>query len=107
MNPIVLERFLNRMEAHSIRLLLEHHGFRVSVEEPALLGALGEVPFVELPFKLLLHTPSQLKAARTLLKKHAQGNLQGVRGVVWTCPQCQESHDPEFASCWNCGANKP
>jgi hypothetical protein len=28
-------------------------------------------------------------------------------GWGWQCPACREDVEPQFAVCWNCGAEKP
>ena len=28
-------------------------------------------------------------------------------GWGWRCPECREDVEPQFAVCWNCGAEKP
>ena len=30
-----------------------------------------------------------------------------VRGPIWRCEGCGETHEPEFGDCWNCGATRP
>jgi uncharacterized OB-fold protein len=47
-----------------------------------------------------------LRRARELIRRFREGPGP-VRGVVWRCPDCGEEHEPEFGSCWRCGATRP
>lgn len=103
---IVLERFLNRMEAYAFYHFLDAQGLPVSISDPQLSSALGEIPFVEITTALHLEDASRLGEAKALIE-HYRSGLPGVRGVTWTCPGCGEVHEPMFGACWNCDTARP
>jgi len=104
-NRIVLDRFLNRMEAYALYYFLDSRGVPVSVDDRPLSAAMGEIPFVEITTALVLEDPAWLEEARALMA-HFRSGLPGIRGVAWTCPTCGETHEPMFGACWNCGTEK-
>jgi hypothetical protein len=103
---ILLEKLLDKVEAFALLHYLDAHGVPVSLSEPPLRSAMGEIPFLETATELYLHDPACLAEARELIERFRRGP-QGVRGSIWKCPGCGESHEPEFGTCWNCGANRP
>lgn len=103
---VVLERFLYPMQAYAAFYYLDAHGVPVTVQDPATRGAMGEIPFVEIASVLYLLDPEREEEARELLEEFRHGRT-GVRGATWTCPDCGETHEPEFGACWNCGTLKP
>ena len=105
-NRIVLERFLNRMDAYALYHFLDANGLPVSIMDPPLTSAMGEIPFVEITTSLFLDDSSQLDEAQALIA-HYRSGLPGIRGVAWTCPGCGETHEPMFGACWNCETERP
>lgn len=103
---IVLERFLNAMEAYGVFHYLDAHGLPVSIRDRPLRSAMGEIPFVEITTEVYLDDSSRLEEARALIERF-RAAPQGIRGVAWVCPKCGEVHEPEFGSCWNCGTQRP
>lgn len=103
---VLLEKLLDRVEAFALVHYLDAHGIPVSLAEPALRGAMGEIPFLETASELFLDDPSRWEEACALIRRYRDG-ATGVRGPVWQCPDCGESHEPEFGGCWNCGAARP
>lgn len=103
---VVLERFLNRMEAYAAFHYLDAQGVPVSIRDRPLSAAMGEIPFVEITTLLYLDDPARLDEARGLLE-HYRSGLPGVRGAAWVCPKCGEGHEPMFGACWNCGQARP
>jgi len=101
-NVILLERVTNPVDAFAIYHYLSAHGLPVKLWERPLRTALGEIPFLEAAAELYLEDASRLDEARELIERYRSGR-EGVRGAVWTCTDCGETHDPEFGACWNCG----
>jgi len=106
-NPALtlLERVTNPVDAFALYHYLSAHGLPVRLWERPLRTALGEIPFLEAAAELYLEDGSRLEEARGLIARYRSGQ-EGVRGAVWTCPQCGETHDPEFGACWNCGRRR-
>ena len=103
---VVLERCLHAMDAFALYHYLDAQGMPVTLQEPPLRSAMGEIPFVEIATAIYLDDPSRLEEAQALIA-HFRSGLPGVRGAAWTCPQCAETHEPMFGACWNCGAARP
>ncbi len=103
---LLLEKLIDKVEAFALVHYLDAHGIPVSLSEPPLRGALGEIPFLETATELYLHDSSRLEEARALIERFRR-EPRGVRGTVWACPGCGEVHEPEFGRCWNCGATRP
>ncbi|MCZ6473376.1 MAG: DUF2007 domain-containing protein [SAR324 cluster bacterium] len=99
---VLLEKLLDRVEAFALVHYLDAHGIPVSLSEPPLRSALGEIPFLETAAELFLDDPSRWNDARALIDRYRSG-ASAVRGTVWTCPDCGERHEPEFGECWSCG----
>ena len=103
---LLLEKLLDRIEAFALVHYLDAHGLPVTLAEPPLRSALGEIPFLETPAELFLEDPSREPEARRLIELY-RSPRPGVRGSVWKCGKCGETHEPEFGNCWNCGADRP
>lgn len=78
-------------------------GIRCEVRNTALSGALGEIPFLECAPQLWLVDDADEDRARGIL--HAL--RQPVSGAAWRCATCGEESEPQFGSCWKCGAARP
>lgn len=48
-----------------------------------------------------------LERAKALLADYEAMLKTGVAGEPWTCPQCGESLEPQFQSCWRCQTDRP
>jgi hypothetical protein len=103
---IVLERFLNPMDAFAVYHYLDAQGVPVTLHERPLRSAIGEIPFVEVTTTLTLDDPARLAEAQELIR-HFRSGLPGVRGATWVCPGCGEVHEPMFGACWQCGRTRP
>ena len=102
---ILLEKLLNAVDAFALFHYLDAQGLSVSLEERATRSAVGEIPFLETATELYLHDRTQLEEARRQIRLFREG-LPGVRGPVWTCAECGESHEPQFGACWHCGSTR-
>lgn len=100
--PILLEKLLSRVESFALVHYLDAHGISVSVAEPHSRAALGEIPFLETATELFLNDPSQWDEAQALIRQYRSGPA-AVRGSIWECSGCGETHEPEFGECWSCG----
>lgn len=61
----------------------------------------GEVPVTELWPELYV-AASNFDRAKCLLAE--RGKAEGSES--WQCNVCQESHEAQFMSCWNCGVDR-
>lgn len=96
-------------EAYLVQGLLEAQGIVAEVRGEALLttvdaGALipGAQPQVWVP------PGPHFVQAQELVARYERGEaLHGTEAPGWTCSGCGETHEPQFNSCWQCGAGKP
>lgn len=102
---VPLEQVTDPVYAFALYHYLDAHGVPVSLSEPPARFALGEIPYLEVPYTLFLHDPDQYSRARGLIERYRRGPGP-IRGVIWVCERCGEEHEPEFGSCWKCGTPK-
>jgi hypothetical protein len=88
------------VEIAHLRNVLEAAGIRCTVRNDRLAGVVGEIPFVECWPELWIRNPADLLRARELI---AELTRAGPSGPAWTCADCGESIEPQFAVCWKCG----
>jgi rubrerythrin len=75
-------------------------GIECEVRNTVLAGALGEIPFLECAPQIWIRNSLDEARARELLEQLRSP----LSGAPWTCRQCGEVLEPQFAECWNCGA---
>lgn len=92
---------LNLTEIGLLRGLLESHGIKCTVRNEMLSTLAGEVPFTECAPQLWVRSDGDLPRARDILEDFNREPDAPQR--PWTCPDCGEQVDGQFAACWNCG----
>ena len=93
-------------EAHFVRGLLESHGLDAMVRGEDLWGTRGEVPFVDAWPTVWIVDDNREDDARALVQKYESGEVASTVGkTTWCCPRCQQEIEPQFTSCWACGAD--
>ena len=78
-------------------------GIEARVFSRYLSSIAGEIPPHEALPTVWVLDDSQIERARSLLRELQRP----LRGPGWACRDCGESHGPQFATCWNCGARRP
>ena len=97
---------LNFPEANYVCGLLQAAGIEAELRGDTLFSFVGagtQVPGV-LPAVWIAHREDEPRA-RELVARYQGGSP--VRGAAWTCPSCAEAHEPQFTTCWKCGAERP
>jgi putative signal transducing protein len=84
--------------AHA-RNVLTAAGIDTELRNQYLAGALGDLPMLETWPQLWVEDALEEAALRAL--KTAE---TAASGAPWTCSQCGEELEPQFATCWRCGA---
>jgi hypothetical protein len=84
--------------AHARNVLLSA-GIDSELRNQYLAGALGEVPMLEAWPQLYVAEADEFRALRALREAAAP-----PRGSPWVCEACGEQLEPQFTSCWRCGA---
>ncbi len=84
--------------AHARNVLLSA-GIDSELRNQYLAGALGELPMLETWPQLFVDDADEFRALRALKEAAAP-----PRGSPWVCEACGEQLEPQFTSCWRCGA---
>ena len=84
--------------AHA-RNVLTAAGIDTELRNQYLAGALGDLPMLETWPQLWVEDALEDAALRAL--KTAE---TAPPGAPWTCSQCGEELEPQFTTCWRCGA---
>jgi hypothetical protein len=82
---------------------LAGRGIRVMIRNQLLQGAAGELPPTECWPELWVMDDADADIARTLVEEAARPPAND--GRRWICA-CGEVIEPQFSSCWSCGAEK-
>ena len=89
-------------DAHLMLHWLRRNGIAAEVRGD-LLTARGELPVQESSPTVWV-PDTDAEQAQKLVDEFEQP----VGGDnMWTCAKCGESNEPNFGSCWNCGADHP
>jgi len=86
--------------AHARNVLLAA-GIESELRNQYLAGAMGELPMMKTWPQLYVDDVDELRALRAL----AAAESPAV-GSPWPCAGCGERLEPQFTSCWRCGASK-
>lgn len=84
--------------AHARNLLLAA-GIDSEVRNQYLAGAMGELPMLETWPQLYVDDMDEPRAIRILGEA-----AKPPTGSPWICASCGERLEPQFTSCWRCGA---
>lgn len=85
--------------AHARNVLLAA-GIESELRNQYLAGAMGELPMIETWPQLYVDDADEIRARRALAAAESP-----AQGSPWTCPGCAERLEPQFTSCWRCGAS--
>jgi hypothetical protein len=84
--------------AHARNVLIAA-GIDSELRNQYLAGAMGDLPMLETWPQLWVEDDLEKAALRALEKAAAAPS-----GAPWTCSQCGEKLEPQFTTCWRCGA---
>ena len=90
--------------AGQLRNLLESRGIACELRNLDLRTGMGEIPLAECWIELWIEDEAREGEALGLIRGVDEG---GEDAAAWTCPDCGESHEAQFDSCWKCGAPSP
>jgi hypothetical protein len=85
--------------AHARNVLISS-GIDSELRNQYLAGAMGELPIMETWPQLYVDDIDEPRALRALARAAA-----APVGPPWTCEECGEQLEPQFTSCWRCGAS--
>lgn len=84
--------------AHARNVLIAA-GIDSELRNQYLAGALGDLPMLETWPQLWVEDAQEPAALRALERA-----ATAPAGTPWVCAQCGEQLEPQFTSCWRCGA---
>lgn len=87
-----------------VQNLLLAEGIAAELRNSRLLGAIGEIPFLETWPQLWVEDYVEARALGILARELSAPEPTDPE---WTCKSCGETVGPQFAACWNCNAEAP
>ena len=84
---------------------LSGEGIAVLLRNDELSTALGEIPFIECYPELWVVDDEVYPRARLLLEQWQEEAAE--LKPEWSCPDCGESIEGQFQSCWKCSRECP
>ncbi len=87
------------IEIAHLRNVLVAAGIRCQIRNDRLMGALGEIPFVDCWPELWLVDEGDALRAKGLINDELRPALARE---PWTCAQCGEIIEGQFSECWHC-----
>lgn len=101
---IRLLRAPNMMMAQHWANLLEQANISCTVHNQYLQGALGDIPTDQCGPEIWIEHARDEVQANALIDQSRRGATSVAPN--WHCPACEEWLEPQFATCWNCGASR-
>jgi hypothetical protein len=95
----------NLIEISQLEDTLERAGIACFIRNENSAGLAPEIPISESTPELWIQDDHKLVEA-VQIKSDWQASVKVV-GDAWVCPTCGETSEPQFTSCWKCGATKP
>ena len=87
------------IEIAHLRNVLVAAGIACQIRNDRLMGALGEIPFVDCWPELWLENERDALTAKGLI----DSELRPIStSADWTCPACGETIEGQFSDCWHC-----
>lgn len=98
----------NHAEAAMVVGLLEAMGIPSRIRGEALFTTVeGAAAIPGMSPAVWIEDADQLPAARATVERYGRGEAPTLPGEApWTCPDCAESHEPQFQACWQCGRER-
>ena len=84
--------------------MLESAGIACFIRNEISAGLAPEIPIAESTPELWIQDDQKMIEALQM-KSDWQASAKVV-GDDWVCPACGERSEPQFSSCWKCGATK-
>jgi len=93
-------RAQSSLDVAHMRNVLIASGIQAQLRNEFLQGAIGDLPLMDVWPQLWVDDIDEPRALRAILGFH-----QPVAGPPWVCSCCGETLEPQFLSCWRCGAD--
>ena len=95
----------NLFEVEMRKERLEQASIPCMIKNQRSSGLAGEIPFTEVFPELWVIQNEDADRARKLLEEGLV-LLPSVQDT-WSCLECGEQHESQFAVCWKCGQERP
>jgi hypothetical protein len=92
----------NLLEITQLKDTLESAGIGCFIRNEISSGLAPEIPMTESTPELWIQEDQNLVEAMQI--KSDWQTIPKVMGNNWVCPACGETSEPQFTSCWKCGA---
>lgn len=89
------------IEIAHLRNVLVTAGIRCQIRNDRLMGALGEIPFVDCWPELWLVDEGDALRAKGLINDELR---PAHAREPWTCTHCGEIIEGQFSECWHCSS---
>ena len=93
-------RAASLLEVAHARNVLTAAGIDSELRNQYLAGALGDLPMLETWPQVWVEDALESAALSAL-----QNAATAPPGASWVCSQCGEELEPQFTTCWRCGAS--
>jgi putative signal transducing protein len=90
-------------QAHFMKGVLESRGIASEVRGEDLFGARGEIPVWEALPEVWVND-DQADEAREVIRAES---MRDAPSESWQCPNCGESVEAQFTTCWQCNTDRP
>jgi hypothetical protein len=94
----------NLIEVAQLKDMLESAGIACFIRNEMSAGLAPEIPMSESAPELWIQEDHNLVEAVQI--KGEWRAAPKVEGNNWVCSACGETSEPQFTSCWKCGASK-
>ncbi len=95
----------NLIEVEMRKERLDQAGIRCMLKNQRSSSLAGEIPFTEVFPELWVMQDEDYDWARQVLEEGLV--LLPSNQDNWICRGCGERHETQFATCWNCGRQRP
>jgi hypothetical protein len=97
----------DRTAAHLLRSALAAEGVEAIVQGEHLFSLQGELPAgFAFELRVCIVDDEQLPKAVRLTAEWLRQRSGPPAGEPWVCAACGERHEPQFETCWRCGAER-
>lgn len=81
--------------------MLENAGIEFIIRNEQLGIAKGDIPWVECVKELWVQNDDDYSRAKEIIDEWEKS--VAVKHEPWICPNCKETNEGQFTSCWKCG----
>jgi hypothetical protein len=94
-------------EAEFVRSLIEAEEIPAVVQGSVLDAARGDIPFSQASLPSVWVNEDDVERAAEIVDEFRRGGPAVTQPQVsWVCPNCGETLEGQFTTCWKCGTAK-